>query len=165
MVRMMFLDDACSIHVQATLVFCLKRGVNMASKDFGGGSDPYAVVQLLSKCRSVLCEAKTRVFKKNLNACFNLEVEGNISPTEPTFIRVEIWDKDTLSSDDWMGEVEYSINPLAYFNQQGIELALIPGSQHPRVCVHPTYIAYIHTYIHTYIQTYIHTHTYRHNLI
>ncbi|KMZ59026.1 hypothetical protein ZOSMA_70G00400 [Zostera marina] len=80
------------------------RGVNLAQRD-RKGSDPYVVVRLDAH------KLKTRVVKRNVNPIWNEDLTLSISdPTHP--IRVEVYDKDTFSFDDPMGNAEIDIQPF-----------------------------------------------------
>ncbi|WJX38254.1 Arginase, catabolizes arginine to ornithine and urea [Trifolium repens] len=84
------------IHVQ--------RGVNLAIRDVVS-SDPYVVIKMGKQ------KLKTKVVKKNLNPEWNDELTLSISdPRTP--IHLHVYDKDTFSMDDKMGDAEFDIGPF-----------------------------------------------------
>lgn len=80
------------------------RGTNLAIRDMVS-SDPYVILSLGSQ------SVKTRVIKNNLNPVWNeqlmLSIPENIPP-----LKVHVFDKDTFTTDDFMGEAEIDIQPL-----------------------------------------------------
>ncbi|XP_022975963.1 probable ADP-ribosylation factor GTPase-activating protein AGD11 [Cucurbita maxima] len=80
------------------------RGTNLAIRDMVT-SDPYVILSLGNQ------SVKTRVIKSSLNPVWNeslmLSIPDHIPP-----LRVLVYDKDTFSTDDFMGEAEIDINPL-----------------------------------------------------
>ncbi|KAH7851075.1 hypothetical protein Vadar_006978 [Vaccinium darrowii] len=84
------------IHVQ--------RGVNLAIRDFKS-SDPYVVVRLGKQ------KLRTRVVKKNLNPEWDEDLTLSIvDPNTP--IKLMVFDKDTFSFDDKMGDAEFDLKSL-----------------------------------------------------
>ncbi|KAL9355056.1 hypothetical protein Peur_053026 [Populus x canadensis] len=78
------------------------RGVNLAVRDVCS-SDPYVVVKMGKQ------KLKTRVIKKNINPEWNDDLTLSIvDPKLPVLIRV--YDKDTFSLDDKMGDAEFDIS-------------------------------------------------------
>ncbi|GMY24567.1 protein C2-DOMAIN ABA-RELATED 4-like [Fagus crenata] len=81
------------IHVQ--------KGVNLAIRDVSS-SDPYVIVKMGKQ------KLKTRVVKKNVNPEWNEDLTLSIAdPSLP--IKIFVYDKDTFSLDDKMGEAEFEI--------------------------------------------------------
>ncbi|CAN6570068.1 unnamed protein product [Malus baccata var. baccata] len=81
------------IHVQ--------RGVNLAVRDMKS-SDPYVVVKMGKQ------KLKTRVVKRNVNPEWDERL--TLSVTEPNLpITLSVYDKDTFSFDDKMGDAEFDI--------------------------------------------------------
>ncbi|CAL0333588.1 unnamed protein product [Lupinus luteus] len=80
------------------------KGTNLAVRDVMT-SDPYVILSLGHQ------SVKTRVIKNNLNPVWNeslmLSIPENIPP-----LKVLVYDKDTFSTDDYMGEAEIDIQPL-----------------------------------------------------
>ncbi|KAK8942867.1 putative ADP-ribosylation factor GTPase-activating protein AGD11 [Platanthera zijinensis] len=77
------------------------RGVNLAFRDTRG-SDPYVVLRFGGQ------EVKTSVKKSNANPEWNDHLTLSISePLEP--IKLQVYDKDTFSRDDKMGDAEFDI--------------------------------------------------------
>ncbi|CBI15582.3 unnamed protein product, partial [Vitis vinifera] len=81
----------------------VKRGINLAVRDVRS-SDPYAVIKMGKQ------KLKTRVMKKNVNPEWNEDLTLSISdPNLP--IKLTVYDHDTFSKDDKMGDAEFTINP------------------------------------------------------
>ncbi|KAM1114444.1 hypothetical protein ACFX13_047999 [Malus domestica] len=81
------------IHVQ--------RGLNLAVRDLTS-SDPYVVVKMGKQ------KLKTRVVKRNVNPEWDERL--TLSVTEPNLpITLSVYDKDTFSFDDKMGDAEFDI--------------------------------------------------------
>ncbi|KAG4947380.1 putative ADP-ribosylation factor GTPase-activating protein AGD11 [Glycine max] len=80
------------------------KGTHLAIRDVMT-SDPYVILSLGHQ------SVKTRVIKSNLNPVWNeslmLSIPENIPP-----LKVLVYDKDTFSTDDFMGEAEIDIQPL-----------------------------------------------------
>ncbi|KAF7824706.1 putative ADP-ribosylation factor GTPase-activating protein AGD11 isoform X1 [Senna tora] len=80
------------------------KGTNLAVRDMMT-SDPYVILSLGHQ------SVKTRVIKNSLNPVWNenlmLSIPENIPP-----LKVLVYDKDTFSTDDFMGEAEIDIQPL-----------------------------------------------------
>ncbi|XP_010928845.1 protein C2-DOMAIN ABA-RELATED 4 [Elaeis guineensis] len=77
------------------------RGVNLAYRDTRG-SDPYVVLRMGRQ------KLKTSVKKKNVNPEWNEDLTLSVSDPTQT-IRLEVFDKDTFSRDDRMGDAEFGI--------------------------------------------------------
>lgn len=89
------------------------KGTNLAVRDMIT-SDPYVMLTIGHQT------VKTRVIKSNLNPVWNEELMLSIPNAMPP-LKVKVFDKDTFSSDDSMGEAEVDIEPLvsaakAYMN-------------------------------------------------
>uniref|UniRef100_A0A0C9RFV5 TSA: Wollemia nobilis Ref_Wollemi_Transcript_29325_966 transcribed RNA sequence n=1 Tax=Wollemia nobilis TaxID=56998 RepID=A0A0C9RFV5_9CONI len=82
------------------------KGTRLAVRDIRS-SDPYVVLKLGDQV------VKTRVINSNLNPVWDEELTLTISATTPRTLRVEVFDKDTFSADDAMGEAEIDLQPLA----------------------------------------------------
>ncbi|CAA3033624.1 C2-DOMAIN ABA-RELATED 4-like [Olea europaea subsp. europaea] len=79
----------------------IQRGINLAKRDVRS-SDPYVIVRLGKQ------KLKTRVVRKNLNPEWNEELTLTIAdPNLP--IKLEVYDRDTFSQDDKMGDAEIDI--------------------------------------------------------
>ncbi|CAA0817251.1 Calcium-dependent lipid-binding (CaLB domain) family protein [Striga hermonthica] len=77
------------------------RGVKLAVRD-ARSSDPYVIVRMGKQ------KLKTRVVKKNVNPEWNEEL--TLSVTDPSIpIKLEVYDHDTFSRDDKMGDAEFGI--------------------------------------------------------
>ncbi|CAN0917046.1 Probable ADP-ribosylation factor GTPase-activating protein AGD11 [Linum grandiflorum] len=80
------------------------KGTNLAIRDMVT-SDPYVILALGHQ------SVRTRVIKNNLNPVWNeslmLSIPDHIPP-----LKLLVYDKDTFSTDDFMGEAEIDIQPL-----------------------------------------------------
>lgn len=80
------------------------RGINLVIRDVRS-SDPYVMLSLGNQ------SMKTRVIKNNLNPVWNeklmLSIPDNVPP-----LKVNVFDKDKFTTDDFMGEAEIDIQPL-----------------------------------------------------
>ncbi|KAI0497505.1 hypothetical protein KFK09_020734 [Dendrobium nobile] len=80
------------------------KGTNLAVRDVVT-SDPYVILTLGHQT------TKTRVVKSNLNPVWNERVMFSIPDPIPP-LKLQVYDKDTFSTDDKMGEAEVDIQPL-----------------------------------------------------
>ncbi|KAH7516323.1 hypothetical protein FEM48_Zijuj10G0122900 [Ziziphus jujuba var. spinosa] len=91
----------------------VQRGINLAVRDTRS-SDPYVVITMGNQ------RLKSRVIKKNCNPEWNDELTLSISDLD-TPITLTVYDKDTLTVDDKMGEAEIDIKPLIECLRMGLE--------------------------------------------
>ncbi|XP_057763871.1 ADP-ribosylation factor GTPase-activating protein AGD12 [Salvia miltiorrhiza] len=80
------------------------KGTNLAVRDMLS-SDPYVVLKLGKQ------RVQTAVVKSNLNPVWNEELMLSV-PQEYGPIKLEVYDYDTFSADDIMGEVEIDIQSM-----------------------------------------------------
>ncbi|KAK1352088.1 putative ADP-ribosylation factor GTPase-activating protein AGD11 [Heracleum sosnowskyi] len=80
------------------------RGTNLAVRDMVT-SDPYVILSLGNQI------VKTRVIKNNLNPVWNEKLMLSIPESIPP-LKLLVYDKDTFTNDDFMGEAEIDIQPL-----------------------------------------------------
>ncbi|XP_057481645.1 protein C2-DOMAIN ABA-RELATED 4-like [Actinidia eriantha] len=91
-------------HLLGLLRIHVLRGINLVVRDVCS-SDPYVVVRMGKQ------KLKTRVVKKNVNPEWNEDLTLSISdPNLP--IKILVYDKDTFSLDDKMGDAEFDIKPF-----------------------------------------------------
>eukprot|EP00262_Sarcandra_glabra_P016534 TRINITY_DN542_c0_g1_i1.p1 TRINITY_DN542_c0_g1~~TRINITY_DN542_c0_g1_i1.p1 ORF type:complete len:166 (-),score=16.28 TRINITY_DN542_c0_g1_i1:551-1048(-) len=82
----------------------VERGTNLPVRDVRT-SDPYVVLRMGRQ------KLKTRVIKKNINPEWNEDL--TLSVKDPTLpVKLEVYDKDTFSLDDPMGDAEFDIQPF-----------------------------------------------------
>ncbi|KAK9951015.1 hypothetical protein M0R45_006477 [Rubus argutus] len=82
----------------------IQRGVNLAVRDMRS-SDPYLIVKMGKD------KLKTRVVKRSVNPDWNEQLTLLISdPSLP--ILLSVYDKDTFSFDDKMGDAQFEIGPF-----------------------------------------------------
>ncbi|GAA0169692.1 hypothetical protein LIER_24118 [Lithospermum erythrorhizon] len=80
------------------------KGVNLAVRDVVS-SDPYVVVKMGKQ------KLKTRVVKKDINPEWNEDLTLSVSdPNAP--VKLTVYDHDTFSMDDKMGDAEFDIRPF-----------------------------------------------------
>ncbi|KAK2652447.1 hypothetical protein Ddye_012303 [Dipteronia dyeriana] len=80
------------------------KGVNLAIRDVRS-SDPYVVVRMGKQ------KLKTRVVKQDVNPEWNEDL--TLSVADPSLpIKLSVYDRDTFSLDDKMGDAEFHINPF-----------------------------------------------------
>ncbi|XP_057524753.1 protein C2-DOMAIN ABA-RELATED 1-like [Amaranthus tricolor] len=93
----------------------IKRGVNLAIRDVNS-SDPYVILRLANQ------KLKTRIIKKSLNPEWNEDLTLCVAdPNEP--IKLYVYDHDTFSLDDKMGDAEFDIRPFleaVKMNEEGL---------------------------------------------
>lgn len=80
------------------------KGTNLAVRDVRT-SDPYVILTLGKQT------VKTRVISSNLNPVWNEELMLSV-PLSSSSLKVQVFDKDTFSADDSMGDAEVAIQPL-----------------------------------------------------
>ncbi|KAJ4978194.1 hypothetical protein NE237_008974 [Protea cynaroides] len=80
------------------------RGTNLAIRDVMT-SDPYVILTLGHQ------SLRTRVIKNNLNPVWNEKLMLSIPDPIPP-LKLIVYDKDTFTQDDHMGEIEIDIQPL-----------------------------------------------------
>ncbi|XP_010246871.1 PREDICTED: probable ADP-ribosylation factor GTPase-activating protein AGD11 [Nelumbo nucifera] len=105
------------------------KGTNLAIRDVVS-SDPYVILSLGQQ------SMKTRVIKNNLNPVWNERILLSIPEPVPP-LKVQVFDKDTFSQDDHMGEAEIDIQPLlsaaksceSSTNKSSIELGKLAATQ------------------------------------
>ncbi|MBA0861917.1 hypothetical protein Goshw_011816 [Gossypium schwendimanii] len=93
------------IHVQ--------RGVNLAVRDVVS-SDPYVVIRMGKQ------KLKTRVIKKNVNPEWNDDLTLSIADLSLP-VKLTVYDRDTFSLDDKMGDAEFEIGPLVNAVKMSLE--------------------------------------------
>ncbi|KAF6144587.1 hypothetical protein GIB67_006079 [Kingdonia uniflora] len=80
------------------------KGINLAVRDISS-SDPYVVIKMGKQ------KLKTRVMKKNVNPEWNEDL--TLSVADPNLpIKLIVYDKDTFSLDDKMGDADFDIKPF-----------------------------------------------------
>ncbi|KAK6928893.1 C2 domain [Dillenia turbinata] len=80
------------------------KGTNLAIRDVMT-SDPYVILSLGQQ------SVKTRVIKSSLNPVWNEQLMLSIPDQIPP-LKLLVYDKDTFSTDDFMGQAEIDIQPL-----------------------------------------------------
>ncbi|CAI0432003.1 unnamed protein product [Linum tenue] len=93
----------------------IPRGRNLAVRDVGRNScDPYVVVTFAHQ------KLKTKVVKNNCNPDWNEELTLSIKdPSLP--ILLTVFDKDTLTADDKLGEVNIDLKPFVEAHRMGLK--------------------------------------------
>ncbi|KAJ4848377.1 Protein C2-DOMAIN ABA-RELATED 4 [Turnera subulata] len=93
------------------------RGVNLAVRDVLS-SDPYCVVKMGKQ------RLKTRVIKKDVNPEWNEDLTLSITDPDQT-IKLTVYDHDTFSKDDKMGDAEFDIK--AFIEALRMHLTPLPS--------------------------------------
>ncbi|CAO2828504.1 unnamed protein product [Amaranthus hypochondriacus] len=93
----------------------VRRGINLAIRDAGSASsDPYVVITMGSQ------KTKTRVIKKNCNPEWNDIL--TLSITDPNIpIKLRVYDHDTFTKHDRMGDATIDIKPYIECMKMGLE--------------------------------------------
>ncbi|PON62732.1 C2 domain containing protein [Parasponia andersonii] len=91
----------------------VQRGANLAVRDTLS-SDPYVVVTMADQ------RLKTRVVKKNVNPEWNDELTLSLTDLE-TPITLTVYDKDTFTVDDKMGDAQIDIKPYVECLRMGLK--------------------------------------------
>ncbi|KAK9902396.1 hypothetical protein M0R45_001635 [Rubus argutus] len=91
-------------HLLGLLRIRIQRGINLAVRDVRS-SDPYVVIKMGKQ------KLKTRVVKKNVNPEWNEDLTLSISDSSLP-IHIAVYDKDTFTLDDKMGDAEFEIGPF-----------------------------------------------------
>ncbi|XP_076950886.1 protein C2-DOMAIN ABA-RELATED 4-like [Bidens hawaiensis] len=90
-------------HLLGLLRIHIHRGVNLAVRDVNT-SDPYVIIRMGKQ------KLKTRVVKKNINPVWDEDL--TLSIAEPLPVKLEVYDRDTFSLDDKMGDAVFEIQPF-----------------------------------------------------
>ncbi|XP_027361919.1 protein C2-DOMAIN ABA-RELATED 9-like [Abrus precatorius] len=102
--------DSC---ILGLLKLRLKRGINLAIRDARATSDPYVIVNVAEQ------KLKTRVMKNNCNPEWDEELTLSIKDVN-TPIHLTVYDKDTFTVDDKMGEADIDLKPYLQCFQVGL---------------------------------------------
>ncbi|KAK6146770.1 hypothetical protein DH2020_020639 [Rehmannia glutinosa] len=102
----------------------VRRGINLAVRDTRT-SDPYVVVQCGSQ------KVKTRVEKDNCNPVWDEELTIYIKDLNVP-ITLSVYDKDTFTGDDSMGNAQIDIKPYVKCLKMGLQ-SLPDGTKVERV--------------------------------
>uniref|UniRef100_A0A7C9D5B9 C2 domain-containing protein n=1 Tax=Opuntia streptacantha TaxID=393608 RepID=A0A7C9D5B9_OPUST len=92
------------------------KGTDLVAMD-AKTSDPYVIISMGSQ------KVKTRVVKKNCNPVWNDEVSLAVDDLDAP-IKLTVFDKDTFTDDDFMGEADIDIKP--YIEYLRAELRDLP---------------------------------------
>ncbi|KAK4254742.1 hypothetical protein QN277_010078 [Acacia crassicarpa] len=82
----------------------VEKGTNLAVRDMMS-SDPYVVLKLGQQ------RVQTKVINSNLNPVWNEELMLSV-PQEYGSLKLQVYDHDTFSADDIMGEAEIDLQPM-----------------------------------------------------
>jgi len=93
---------------------------NLAAMDFGGTSDPYCRV----KNNFNKQQFKTKIVDKTLNPKWGEEFKMFNPPLDGKLM-ILLWDHDTFTSDDFLGEVEVDLRPYSDGQPHDVWLQLV----------------------------------------
>ncbi|KAM0964467.1 hypothetical protein ACFX1X_020855 [Malus domestica] len=96
----------------------IKRGINLAIRDVKT-SDPYVMVTMGSQ------KLKTKVIKRNCNPQWDQDLTLSITNLEEP-IHLQVYDKDTLTVDDKMGDADIDIKPYVECLKMGLDADALP---------------------------------------
>ena len=90
------------------------RAMGLRAADLNGKSDPYVIAKAADK------QAKTGVIKRNLDPVWNEEVylDGKLSSFLETGLTLQVYDKDRITRDDFLGEVKVPLHELRTRDRQ-----------------------------------------------
>ncbi|KAF2316806.1 hypothetical protein P3X46_026567 [Hevea brasiliensis] len=91
----------------------VRKGINLAVRDLGS-SDPYVIITMGHQ------KLKTKVVKRNCNPEWNEELTLSITDVNAP-IKLEVYDKDTFTVDDKMGDAEIDIKPYIASLKMGLK--------------------------------------------
>ena len=90
-------------HEKHAGAFILRSATNLAGEDRDNLSDPYCLVFWNGRRigRTLII---TNTLEPQWDACFNLsELIGAVDPESENVLRIEVWDWDRISSDEFLG--------------------------------------------------------------
>ncbi|CAH9082796.1 unnamed protein product [Cuscuta europaea] len=96
----------------------VKRGINLAVRDVRS-SDPYVLLKMGRQ------KLKTRVIKMDTNPEWNEDLTFSVSDPDVK-IKLTVYDHDTFTKDDKMGEAEFNIN--AFIDALRMNLSGLPSN-------------------------------------
>ena len=102
-----FVDDSAKAPKTINAVY-ITSGVGLRAADLNGKSDPYAKGTVFAQDGTTpIATFETQVVHKNLNPQWNVVVYFDGSTAG--LIEGEVWDKDKIGKDDFLGKFEYRI--------------------------------------------------------
>ncbi|MCO5601153.1 hypothetical protein L7F22_055272 [Adiantum nelumboides] len=116
------------VAIEGILKVRVIQGTDLVVRDVYS-SDPYVKLRIGDH------QVKTRVIPNNLNPRWNEELTlATSNPPQP--LRIFVYDKDTFSADDKMGEAQIDLNPLISTVkgsdsdncQEGVTIRLVPAT-------------------------------------
>ncbi len=96
-----------------TLLVHLIRATHTPPADKNGLSDPYAVVTLRD-ARGQVCseQIQSTIKKKTLDPVWNQVIRIWPIPSNACWLRIELWDYDVVSQDDYVGHVQLHLDQI-----------------------------------------------------
>ena len=88
--------------VRAKLRLVIVGAKNLMPRDRSGSSDPYVEVHIEGQMK------KTKVVTQNLNPMWMQELAFDVTD-ENNEVLLRVWDRDTLSKDDFLGETRFRV--------------------------------------------------------
>jgi len=101
--------DGCTFSVGEcpTVDIRVIDGIDLVSEDLNGTSDPYCIVR-----QSEHKKQKTTIKKETLNPTWNELIHFGVSDPVTDLMIIEVWDHDSLISDDFLGYVPIDLSLL-----------------------------------------------------
>jgi len=124
------------------LTLVVKSGNKLAAKDRGGTSDPYVKVGLISAKGTPLHPIPTTDISapvmKTLDPEWHFHKKFQMVAGPSTILRIEVWDKNKLMADHFMGSYEVDVTTLKLFHEEVKEfkdIALVTDPKYPKETV------------------------------
>ncbi|BFZ64699.1 Tricalbin-2 [Saitoella coloradoensis] len=132
------LDASESINNSGTASITVVSGKNLPAADRSGKSDPYAVF-----CLNEEKIFKTQTIKKTLNPTWNETFEANIQSRTAANFRVDVYDWDANSRDDFLGSGRINLSEIEPFTAKTLTIPLNgkSGEVTVRVVFRPSWVA------------------------
>jgi len=135
--------------MNGTLTLNVKSGSKLAAKDRGGTSDPYVKVGIIGTKGTPLHPPQTDISSpemKTVDPQWNFQkkfqiIAGSGASGVKTILRIEVWDKNKMMSDAFMGTYEVDLPTLHLDHDELRELkdvVLVADPKHPKEAVSGT---------------------------
>lgn len=121
------LESAPIISKAYNLVVKVFEGRNLMDMDVIGLSDPFLKIRVIDVNGKDIHLKKTPVIKNNLNPIFDVVdiITGN-ALHNLSILQIEVWDKDWVVKDDFLGQVSWNIDLFDQDEVQGWQKLVFP---------------------------------------